>query len=504
MALCIILLFPFLLRRQTVRIDLEFSIIAILVISISFFSLFFARVPGVSLVRLGELAIVLFSYLGIFGLTEDAKAERYIFWGVWTSGLIVAILSILQSLELIPVMFPPFSHYKQVYSVMGNQVLVGGYLAMCALWVLDRYKGLNIDYLWVGLFLIASVLGLFVTRSRSAWISFLIPFFINNGRNIKKFAFGKETLFSLLLVMGGVIVFFPLIYNRMVYSFTSKDVGFWIRFWIYDGTVRMLIDRFPLGVGFGNFYYWSPLYLGISARSNEKFLQHCNEILTLHAHCDILEFLVELGFLGIFVVLIFFFWWFINGRVNLVWICYLILSLFNTMMVSVPHLYLALLSLMKRDESSLIIKVDSSNKRLFIIAYSVLFVFIVIYLTIILWVPDYRLRQAEKKLLLKVDCVEEYEKVVSNVLAPSGVYEGLASAYILRGDIKRAYDLLLESLRYLNSGSIYVLLGRCAYQLGREKDAIRWYREALIRFPKNQEAISFLDKFDNLENSFNF
>lgn len=496
LSLCIIFLLPFLTKKEAGRLDLRFLLVYVLFLVSSFFNLFFAQVPEMTLIKLGELSLAFLSCMGIFVYYEDTSFEKCLFWSIWISGMAVALLTLFQYLELIPVMFPIFSHYNQVYSVMGNQILVGGYLAMCSLWILERYEKLNIDYHWIGIFLIFSVLGLLITRSRSAWLAFFLPYLFISWREIKEKSFRKSHLISLLLILVSVIIAIPLIYKRIVNSFTLQDTGFWIRMWIYDGTVRMLVDKFPYGIGLGNYYYYSPLYLGISAQSNSKFFDYCNEILTFHTECDFLELFVELGLLGILVSLVFYFWWFLNGRGNSVWMSYVILSVLNSVLWSTPHLYLALLSLMRNEENNWVIKICGVGWKWFRRIYVLLFMLNSTFLTMYIWLPDYGLRQAEKKLLLGVNCIEDYEKLLSFPFAPVGTYEGLGKAYIQSGNYKDAYDLLLSSLSVLDSGTVYILLGRCAYQLGKEEDALKWYREALRRFPKNQEAKNFLSKFE--------
>ncbi len=493
LALFILFLIPFITKQNSVELDLRILLVFSLVVSACLLSIFWARVPEITLIRVGEMSLIFLACVGVSIFYKNDIIEKFIFWSVWISGIAVAVFTILQTFGLVPVLFPTFSHYTQVYSVMGNQILVGGYLAMCTLWILERYKKLNVDYPWVGIFLLISIAGLLLTHSRSAWLAFAIPFCIFSVMGVTMKTFRKEIYYSLFLVGLTVLVVLSKVSLRVMTSFSTQDIGFWVRLWIYDGTFRMITRHLPLGIGFGNFYYWLPVYLGESANSNKKFLQYSNEILTLHAHCDYLEWIAELGLLGVIAALIFYFNWFIKRRVSMVWMCWLILSMFNFTLIVAPISYLAFLSVLGRNSSEFI-SLSGAKWKWFTKFYGMISIGLICFLAIALWIPDYKLRQTEKKFLLGMDCVEDYERLISGYFTPVSVYEGLANAYIKRGDYEKAYKVLINSLEVTDSGSVYILLGRCAHMLGRDSEAMKWYKEALLRFPKNEEAINFCKK----------
>lgn len=493
LALFILFLIPFITKEDSVELDIRILLVFSLVVSACLLSIFWARVPEITLIKVGEMSLIFLACVGVSIFYKDVIIERFMFWSVWISGVAVAIFTILQTFGLVPVLFPTFSHYTQVYSVMGNQILVGGYLAMCTLWILERYKKLNVDYPWVGIFLLISIAGLLLTHSRSAWLAFVIPFSIFSVMGVTRKTLRKEIYYSLFLVGLTVLVVLSKISLRVLTSFSTQDIGFWVRLWIYAGTFRMITRHLPLGVGFGNFYYWLPVYLGESANSNEKFLRYCNEILTFHAHCDYLEWIAELGFLGFITAIVLYLSWFIKRKVSMVWMCWLILSMFNFTLIVAPISYLAFLSVLER-KCCEFISLSGDKWKWFTKFYGTISICLICFLAIALWIPDYKLRQTEKKFLLGMDCVEDYEKLVSGYFTPVPAYEGLANAYIKKGDYEKAYKVLLNSLKVTDSGSVYILLGRCAHILGRESEAVKWYKEALLRFPKNEEAINFCKK----------
>ncbi len=497
LGLFVILLVPFLLKEKSGRLDLRILFVFLSMIGVCLFSLSFSKVPEATLIKMGELSLIFLAWLGVSFFYTIIVDEKFLFWAVWISGMSVAILTIFQYLGLLPVMFPLFSHYEQVYSVMGNQILVGGYLSICILWILERYDDVNVEYLWVGLFIFWGVVGLFLTQSRSAWLAFFVPFLIYLSRIMKEESGRRKVYFLVVAVIIGIVITFPVVLPRLLSSFSLQDKGFWVRMWIYNGSIKMILNHLPWGVSFGNYYYWSPLYLGLTAQASERLLENSNEIITLHAHCDYLEWIAETGILGLIVILLFYFSWFIKRGASLVWICWLILSSFNYILLVVPLSYLAFLSNLKRDDKCYVV-VSGLKWKGVAGVYGVVSILVVVFLAVCVWIPDYRLRQAEKKFILGTECIDDYKALISKHFTPLSAYEGLANAYIVKGNYVEAYRILLDSLKISDSGSIYVLLGRCAYKLGREDEAIKWYREAIVRLPKNKEANDFLKRLDKL------
>ncbi len=491
LSILFILLMAFSLMERKISI-IPVPLFIFLVMNIFLFlSGLYAKVPQQTLIRSAELFLV---FITLFLLTNFIKEKKYntcVEYGMLLSGIVVAISLVVQYYNILPVLFPPYSFYDQLYSVFGNQNLAGGYIAIIIINFLVYWDRIQIKeiYKFGSLFILG--IGLILSNSRSSWFSVMIISILFIIRKYREGEWSKEKY----LYFGGMVLLiilltFPIVYERIRYSFSDMDMGFRVRVWIYDGSIRMFLSNPLLGVGFGNFYYWSPKFLADVLHSSYGQMHFRNEVLTLHAHNDILELITEVGIFGMLFIFLFYFYPLLSYKNLYVWSVFVLISLLNPIFISSSHLIVSFLSLIKSEERvtrknyyiSGFLVVNNKTKYL----VCGLGLFTVIFLCSVLWFPDYRLRQAEKLLILGQDCEKQYQSLIDSEFATYAMYEGYAQHLMMKGDYKRAYEVLRKALDKTDGGNVYLMLGQCAEELGEKKECIKWYRECLYRYPDNK------------------
>ncbi len=503
----LILLMPFfLMDRKTFVIPVPLFIFLIMNIFLLLSGLY-AKVPEQTLIRSAELFLV---FITLFLLTNFIKEARYdtcVEYGVLLSGMIVAISLIVQYYNILPVLFPKYSFYKQLYSVFGNQNLAGGYIAIVITGLMVRWSKIQVReiYKFVSLFILGY--GVVLSNSRSSWLSIVIISVIFIFRKYWKSEWNKERLIYFLGVIGIVLLIIlfslPIVHERIRYSFSDMDVGFRVRLWVYDGSIRMFLSKPFLGVGFGNYYYWSPKFLADALHSSYGQMHLRNELLTLHAHNDILELITELGIIGLPLLFLFYFYPLFLYHNSYIWGVFIIISLLNPVFISSSHLIVALLFLIKNEgggsqENSYVKRFLWVKNKTKILVCG-LGLLTVIFLLYALWFPDYRLRQAEKLLILGQDCEKQYQSLINSRFATYAMYEGYAQQLMMKGDYKKAYEVLKKALYKTDAGNIYLMLGKCAEELGEKEESIKWYRECLYRYPDNKYVQEYLNLTEGLK-----
>jgi len=498
LSIFLVLLLPFFIKNKE-KLFLPLPFVFFLILNLYLFlSCLYAKVPEQALIRSAELFLVFIAVILITDINRKGNYDTVLEYSILISGLLVAILLIVQYFDLLPVLFPKYSFYKQLYSVFGNQNLAGTYIAIVMISTLVCWDNIPIRDIFKFICFFVLGYGLILSNSRSSWLSVLgVMAFYFISRYEKNIGHRKKQIYILIAMLLGILITLPLIYERLKYSFTDIDVGFRVRLWVYDGSIRMFLSHPFFGVGFGNFYYWSPKYLADALNSSYGSIHIRNELLTLHAHNDILELLTEAGISGFLLVGLFYFYPIFIYRNPYVWWVFIFVSFLNPILISSSHLIVACLSIHKeerrifKEKNIQIEKLGNVNNKARII-FSVLSLLSILFLTYTLWIPDYKLRQAERLLILGHDCESQYKVLVSSKFATYAMYEGYAQELIRKKDYKNAYEILKKALKKTDEGNIYLLLGRCAEELRKKEEAIKWYRECLYRFPDNKTAREYL------------
>lgn len=219
----------------------------------------------------------------------------------------VALLALGQYAGALPGMFPVFSEYDQrIYSVFGNQDLLGGYLSIglalgLALWLSGAWS-----WWMLGIVFLCGFPALLLSGSRSAWLAAAVGGAVAawHGRAARRKIIGVGAA-AAALTMLMVILAPQATWQRVVGTFAADDVGYRVRLWIWDGTAH-LIGQHPIaGAGLGNYAYHSPLALGEALYMRGPGVHMFNHVHTQHAHSDVLEIAAEAGVVGLLLLLVF-------------------------------------------------------------------------------------------------------------------------------------------------------------------------------------------------------
>lgn len=456
-----------------------------------------ARVPA----RVAEEAVRLASLLLMASLAYDlfgkARWRRGTRKAVIGSAVAVAALGIAQYLGLAPFLFPRFEGYAQrVYSVFGNQDLFGGYLVIAVPLLVTRLvrrcEGAHPavyreSAAYVGLAVLLA--GLLLSGSRSAWLAAAIGIAVG-------FPYGRVAKGRLVRLLGvamsvlavTLIFTWPESYRRVVDTFSARDVGGNARLWFWDGTLRMIRAEPWCGVGLGNYEYWSPRYLGEALHTPGGERHFHNELHTLHAHSEPLEFLAETGLLGALFGL-----WMAGrlvGRRGPEWGALAALGvfcLFNAGLHSAAHalagLLLAAMLMARRDS----VPRPPADRRLgtVLLAGAVLLGLAHAWTVLI---PSHLLSVAEDVHVVGGDPLPLYERVLRHGWPNARAHEQYGMALMDAGRTEEAYDQFTCALRGLDTGSVYLFLGIAAAELGDESEARRRLEACLHRWPGNHDA----------------
>lgn len=250
-----------------------------------------------------RLTVIILAAILIRDLTSNDQTWAILRMGILPAALLVSLLALLQRFELDGGLFPIFPHYDQpMYSVFGNQDALGGFLVLALPLAVGLLLKANADSgrlrmgLASGALLMLSVT-LALTECRSAWIAafagIAVCFIPARGHEA-----GQSRRWLWLLPLPAVLLLAAALSPKVSASFAAADTGIWSRLWFWEGAVSMILHHMALGAGPGGFAYWSPSHLGGVLNSGLGFTHFHNEIHTLHAHNDLLEFLATSGFAG--------------------------------------------------------------------------------------------------------------------------------------------------------------------------------------------------------------
>jgi tetratricopeptide (TPR) repeat protein len=264
----------------------------------------------------------------------------------------------------------------------------------------------------------------------------------------------------------------------------------------------MVRDHPVIGVGPGNYAYWSPRYLGeaLWAPGGGVLLrgaQHMhNEVHTLHAHSEPIEVAAEMGTIGLALCL-----WILARVVRCrgpEWsglAALLAFSLFNSPFHSPPHaltgLLLAggLLARWQEEEKGATVHTRAWLTYL-VPTTSIALAAFAIWLTI---TPSYQLRRAEDLHLASQGAPQEsvfeaYERALRHPAARALTSEKLGIALFEADLFTEARDQFTKALRGLDTGGVYLALGALDMQLHDRDSARKWLEECVLRWPSNEAA----------------
>jgi tetratricopeptide (TPR) repeat protein len=289
--------------------------------------------------------------------------------------------------------------------------------------------------------------------------------------------------------------------DRALGSLRDADPSANLRWWFWDGTLRMVRDHWLAGVGPGNYAYWSPRYLGEALwAENGESLSH-NEVLTEHAHSEPLNLLAETGVVGIVLLL----WMFVRvaRRPGAEWgglIALGVFVLFHAPLRSPPHLVAAgiyVSTLLARpfvERNDEAVPACGSHSRVLGYVLGALALGQLAYVVVAVVIPSRDLRHAMDIHLVQGGpaALDAYERVLRQREAPSLAHEkyGIALLEAARlDDAQRQFEVALEGM---DTGGVYLALGALAHHRGDYVEARRLLEACVWRWPSNWQAWTLL------------
>ncbi|HOL77855.1 MAG TPA: O-antigen ligase family protein [Candidatus Hydrogenedentes bacterium] len=461
-----------------------------------------ARVPSDATVSAAKGFVVV--SVGVFAreVFQSPGWRRRVSGCVGLSAVLVAILGICQYLGYLKLLFPQFTENSaRMYSVFGNADLLGGYLAMAMPFLAAPFfssepsPDRRYEAVWFGMSLFPVILALGLSGSRGAWLAGSAGLLVLVS--FRDFSWKRLTLF---LVIGGVAmgVAFGLaggvLRERILEMVQVQGVGVRARLWFWDGAVRMIRDHLIAGVGLGNFAYWSPRYLGEALAAPNGAAHYHNDVHTLYAHSDILQWTAETGLIGLLAIV----WFLIRlpyrrtpemGALAALGV----FSLFHFPFHSAPHALLGVLcatGLFAEDttgaeQSIPVFRVGKALERLFAPAA----VFIACFLLWAVFWQSVLLKAADTQYLSKAsDTLDAYRRVCAHPWRNALAQRNFAIALIAAGHYAEAEAEIREALDGLDTGQLYLALGALAELRGSTEEAREYLREAVFRIPSNLEV----------------
>lgn len=453
-----------------------------------------ASVPAFTIeavVRFATVLLLAACAYDILGASEQSR--RFVVACIPVSAAVVALLGLLQYAGLAGGLLPVFPDYSQrVYSVFGNQDLFGGYLAiglpLAIAWYFEAGSRARSLLLCVVILLVAA---LSISGARSAWLAAIAgTLIVLPYRRITRPA--TLALCSVVIATAAAMaVIAPeATVQRATASFSSADVGFKARLWFWDATWRMIRDAPVLGVGPGNFQYWSPSYQGEALRTERGREHYYNELHTLHAHSDLLELAAETGLVGL-ALAGWMLWRLHRGR-GAEWgglAAYLAFGVFNTTLHSAPHMLAALLlasALAEREPPASPEKAVETPERSWFPLWAPAPVAVVLFAITIaaILVPSYRLNAAREA--YEANALSSEDFYLRAVRYPWPAYKAAEEwAEVLFEDRRTTEmgEFVELAARGLDTWTAQYLQGALADFNGNPEAALVAYRASIWRWP---------------------
>ncbi len=402
------------------------------------------------------------------------------------SGAAVALLGILQFSGLLPVLFPPFPEYGQrMYGVFGNQNLTGGFIA-ATLPLLFRQATVAAPgwfrRAWFAALLVA-LAGVLLSESRSAWLAGIVGV-------IAAWAAQESGPSRMKWIAAGMAAFVFMIaaaFPQSTFRRIPQTAGVQSRLAMWQAAIGMARDHPLIGVGPGQYAYWSPSYIG---RQGTQTIMP-KDAIERHAdqpHSEPLRLLAETGVPGLLCCAWMAAVWFRRARGPAAWIAagplaaLLTFSLFNGILESVPHslTLLIFLAVPLLDKSP-----STRGSRIAAIPVAAAALF----LTWAVVVPSVMIRKAQDVQLDNSEAsLEYYARAVAWPWPNAAAHRAHAIALAESGRDMEARREFQRALEGLDTGDIHLGLALVAYRLGDSNAARRHAEDCLRRWPACADA----------------
>lgn len=452
-----------------------------------------AQVPSDTVVTLVRTGTLLLAPALCWDLLAREPWRLRLMVTIVLSATVAACLGLLQYLGWLDAMFPVFSGYPQrIYSVFGNQDLFGGYLSLAIPAAIHGLRHSRLARPVCSLSLPVLVTALLLSGSRSAWLAAAV------GSAV---AFAQIWPSRREMLLLAVCVMLPAIFvagpapdatvKRLAGTFSEEDVGGRARLWFWDGTAPMIGDHPLVGVGPGNYAYWSPSYMGEALKSTAGQRHYHNELLVEHPHSEPLLILAETGLVGAALV-----GWMLV-RVSLhggpEWaplaalMCF---SLFNAPFQCIPFGLTGILLVTSLLARRPLAEASQKGRQLCVgLAIVATFSFTAFHVWAV-YIPSLRLRAAEEVHMDGGDPLRLYEACASHSWPNATAHLRYGLALAEAGKAEEAESQFKEALERMDTGEVYLLLATISAKRGRIDEARQWLGKCLERWPDNRSAMS--------------
>ena len=443
-----------------------------------------AQVPSDAWVELARMATLLFAVAVVWDLLAHEVWRERVTTAILASTVAVALLALAQYAGLANALFPVFTTYSQrMYSVFGNQDLLGGYVAMgLAMAVVrfgrsrkfDAFSAMTIPVLTVCLVL---------SGCRSAWIAAVVG--VGVAASVVPRQPRRMMAPGALMALAGTVALAVApegLVSRLMGTLGSGDVGGRARLWFWAGTVGMIRAHPFVGVGPGQYAYWSPRYLGdaLAAPGGERLFH--DQLHVDHAHSEPLELAAELGLVG----LVFGVWMLVRlgRRRGPEWpaiVSLMVFSLFNAGLHSAPHAFAGLLL-----AGMLLARREPAPKPMSIAVSWLAGALAVALACFFAWsslAPSYLLRVAMDAHIEGRSPLALYERAVRFPWPDATAHDKYGIALSEAGRNAEAKAHLEQALKGLDTGEVYLSLGVLAFRRGDAPETRRMMEACLYRWP---------------------
>ena len=241
--------------------------------------------------------IALAGIVFVIAATFTERARDGILWAMVVSTAVLSVYAILQSLGIIIFRWDAgLTQMARSSGTMGNANLLGSFsMAMLpagAGFLLSRLRLSKFRFISAAVFVILCTGAMLASKTRGSLIGLLaiaiiLPFIPFVRKNKKRLIL---ILLALLILISGSVF---ILGNRME-ELVHTDTGtLQVRQLIWSGTLSMILSNPLLGSGPGSFQIMFPEF-----RNPNYFLLGVSHN-TLHAHCEYLEILGDIGILGL-------------------------------------------------------------------------------------------------------------------------------------------------------------------------------------------------------------
>lgn len=418
---------------------------------------------------------------------------------VLSGAAVVAILGLMQYFQVSSAwMFPVYAHYDQrMYSVFGNQDLLGGYMAVALVMIWALAPLARLGGLFALLLLQLPLAGaLLVSGCRSAWAAALVGCLLAAYGN--RPAWRRSLLLAAPLValgVAGLAFAWESTGARLARVLSATDIGGSVRLWIWDASLRMVAKHPLAGVGPGQFAYASPRHMGEALNAQGDGVYAYNEAWAMHPHSEPLNLVAEGGMAGALLAAVFLALLWRGARLDRAWpalTAMMVFALVNDAWHSAPHALLSLWLLSAATAPTRAVPEASRAGRLalcvLVLAQAALFA---AHAALVLR-PSWLLTRAEDLNFAGKNPEAAYEAAAAHPFVRAEAQLGLAVYHTRLRDWPRAAAAAHEAQHALDTHMVHWLEGQALAQDGDTQSAKMALEKCLARAPKNQPAFDLL------------